>query len=204
MLSYFKKGISIRGLVAYGIYCLENAILHFNEQNKEGWKLLLKKFWMFTFLPDNSALAGETWPEINVLEDLYCFAEECAYYKVISEAEGKNSPSQRGIQTFTQNELFYDAYKSNEIISIKILSAVISIITAEWNGQGHRYPTHDNIEEVKELVALMNKNKISLPDIENFRKYIWIQNVSKEKFYPSGAECGEPFFGAKELSKILK
>ena len=44
------KKISIRGRVAFGICCLENAMEKY-KINGQGWNLLLEKLWSFTSLP---------------------------------------------------------------------------------------------------------------------------------------------------------
>lgn len=63
------KNISLRGRVAFGIRCFENALLAL-QYNVSQWRIVLDYLWSFTnidFLDDWSGLIAEIIPE-NLLE----------------------------------------------------------------------------------------------------------------------------------------
>ena len=197
------KGISVRGLAAYGICCLENAILHYNLQ-ETGWKILLEKYWLYASLPRFLGLGNHYHynpKDIRDLEGVYMFCDECSPGEVIREVEGKKSPSEGTINSASEEEvlLLYEAFTNpnNNIREImrKVIWAVWDIMFAEWNG-GLNYPLF--LELAEKLSKLMEDNGITLPDIEMFRKYEFSSDMLEEE-----PEFGDPFNGQEELSKIL-
>ena len=88
----FKK-ISIRGRVAFGICCLENAMDEYKVSG-EGWNILLERLWSFTSLPAifvPVASGGvefllERWAEITdfmpfskYFQEAYSYEDLCKY-----------------------------------------------------------------------------------------------------------------------------
>ena len=193
----FKK-VSIRGRVAYGICCLENAMKKYGIVG-EGWNILLKDLWSFTTIPAEMVphkMGGvcfslERWEEVLDLlpkffiENDYDYSEACEKWKSI-----KLTREEYESMTLAYKE------KSNEVI--EILCEKIYDIGAEELFAGFHDYSMDTLRILQELLDVMYNNDILLPNPELFMQY---------EFAPQGIDIysygwGYTFDG-KKLSKIL-
>ena len=166
--------ISIRGCVAYGICCLENALEHYNI-NGEGWNFLLKKLWWYTELSAESdpnidnCLQLERWAYVScnispnvlkLLSDYHDFVEKPKWW------------FKDNIPTEQEYQLLKSTYEgSNEVIE-NICSKIYDIGTNElWAGIGKTSP--DTLRPLQELIDLMYEHSIPLPSIEPFKQYVF-------------------------------
>jgi len=202
------RGITIRGLTAYGICCLENALLHYNLQEDEGWRLILERLWLYTSLPESKMPSIEDGNSDNIkdLDCLYCFYCDSLPHNVTREVEGKKQLTERRIKTFSSDKiaLLYQAYKKANEVVLEIVDTIVSIATTEMNGW-YDYPTAPTLYKLEVLLKTMQDNDLPLPGIERFKKYELgfdpLKNIST-KF--EAKAWGAPFNGRAELSKILK
>ncbi len=168
----FEK-ISIRGCVAYGICCLENALEHYNIRG-EGWNILLKKLWWYT------ELSAESDPTIN-----YCLPLE-RWWALISELSPKYHRSvgweekklmskllcDEDIPTVQEREKLLKSYKqSNDIIDRIVLCVYKIGIGDLWAGIGENSPV--TLLNLQNLIDLMYEQQIPLPSIEPFKQYVF-------------------------------
>lgn len=169
----FKK-ISIRGRVAFGICCLENAMEKYKVSG-QGWNLLLEKLWSFTSLPAifiPTDLGGiefvlEKWADINdfmpyskFFQAPYTYVDLCEYLmlynkKIIDEKE---------------YDLLREAYRDTNDIITRICFFIVDIGMCElWSTpDGYSATT---LEKLQELIDFVTKNNLPLPDIEPFKQY---------------------------------
>lgn len=168
------EDISIKGRVAYGINCLENAINHYNY-GKEKWQFVLGQLWKFTdieYLDDWYYQTAEFMPD-SILEDEkyneadFEFIDKAQFYKLYDLYTNANEPVKRMIR------MIFD-------IGSKELYGKI---------QGHSDST---LKHLKEVMNLCQSENIKLPNGEIYRKYSFEENGG----------WGESFEG-REMSLIL-
>ena len=169
----FKK-ISIRGRVAFGICCLENAMEKYKVSG-QGWNLLLEKLWSFTSLPavfvpiDSGGIEFvlERWADINdfmpyskFFYEPYSYVDLCKYLMLYN----------RKIIDENEYYLLREAYRDTNDIITSICSFAVDIGMCELWSTPDRYSA-TTLEELYKLIDFMNKNNISLPDMEPFKQY---------------------------------
>jgi hypothetical protein len=156
MLINFRN-ISIRGRVAYGICCLENAIRHYNLEHLD-WSFILELLWSYT---DQNI---GRWHE---------FMSECSADSILEELEFEK----KGIRniSFFEYQKLRDLYlKSNPIIN-QIINTIVDIGTYDlYASIVNNSPK--TIEYIDELIVLMDQNNILLPDIIFFQKFTINEN----------------------------
>lgn len=169
----FEK-ISIRGCVAYGICCLENALEHYNIQG-DGWNILLKKLWWYTELSAendpsiDNCLQLERWAYVSANISphiLKLFASYCDFSKKAKWWFKDN------ILTEQEYQLLKTEYiNCNETIE-NICRQIHDIGTNDlWAGIGRTSP--DTLRSLQMLIDLMNEQSIPLPPKEPFEQYVF-------------------------------
>ena len=170
--SQFDK-ISIRGCVAYGICCLENALEYYGLKG-EGWNFLLRKLWWYT------ELSAATDPTIN-----NCLPLE-RWWALISELLPRRHENNGWVMQELRAQLYCDedlpnsielellleSYKqTNKQINL-IVENVFDVGTNDlWAGIGRTSP--DTLRSLQELIDLMYEQQIPLPSIEPFKQYVF-------------------------------
>lgn len=147
------KEISIRGRVAYGIACFERALLFYHCKN-ESWKDVLKKLWNYAnieYLDDWFYEIAEYLPD-SLLETDYYDKEDFEY---LSEITFKNLKI---------------CYKESNVVLKKIFRLIFEIGTLEIYGKPENYSI-ETFKKLLEIVELMKKEEIELPDEKPFLKY---------------------------------
>lgn len=200
------RGISIRGLAAYGICCLENTLLHFDLHNDEGWQFLLGRFWLYTSLPEFLGKGSDSYysKDIKDIESLSCFLNDINFERVMREVECRKYPKEDSISVVDKEiiTLLYQTYeKTNEIV-LEITDAVYDVAFTECNGWSD-YPTYITLYEVEKLLKIMQDNNLPLPELERFQKFRLDFDPTKNISIKYEAKAwGAPFNGKEELSKI--
>ena len=165
--------ISIRGCVAYGICCLENALEHYRLQG-EGWNFLLKKLWWYTELSAandpsiNNCLPLERWVDLiaAILPEILKQYNE--YNKFINDKWCFKD----NIPTEEEYNLLKETYKSSNDTIELICKHIDDIGSNEiWAGIGKSSP--ETLRPLQELIDLMYKQAIPLPSIEPFKQYVF-------------------------------
>lgn len=195
----FEK-ISIRGCVAYGICCLENALEYYNIHG-EGWNFLLKKLWWYTELSAASdpsisnCLPLERWAYLNA-EIEPNNIKKYSNYANFSSLERwwfkEDIPSE-----YEYNILKESFKESNQFINRiceKLHQVGASVL---WCGIGDTSPY--TLRPLQELIDLMYDQQIQLPPIEPFKQYVF----HKEGWDYDLHAFGEMFDGT-QYSKFVK
>ena len=199
----FEK-ISIRGCVAYGICCFENALEHYGLQG-EGWNFLLKKLWWYTELRaycDSSirncyplerwaGLLSQIMPgDLNSVVTYRDFLSEKWWFD-------DDIPSEK------EFALLKETYKSSNHV-IELLCTHLHQIGSNclWCGVGKTSP--DTLRPLQELIDVMYENEIPLPSMEPFKQYVF----HKKGWYSMDLEddlhaYGETFDGT-QYSKFVR
>lgn len=197
----FKK-ISIRGRVAFGICCLENAMEKYKVSG-EGWNILLERLWSFTSLPaifvpvDSGGVEFvlERWAEITdfmpfskYFQEAYSYADLCKYLTLYN----------RKIIDENEYNLLREAYGNTNDRITSICSFVVDIGMCElWSTPDGRSAI--TLERLHKLIDFMHKNNISLPDMEPFRQYEYSPEGTDDDAHGWGV-----VFDGKRYSKFLK
>lgn len=147
------KYVSMRGRVAYGISCLENALLSFKYDFND-WKIVLNYLWEFTsiqYLDDWNDAAVELIPE-NLTE-----------FRTYEEHEFERLSKQ-------EFEYLYNLYQNIDVSIDKLIRGIydlgISHVYTEIEGYGE-----GSLNSLERLVNFMLINNFRLPSIEPFLKY---------------------------------
>lgn len=169
----FEK-ISIRGCVAYGICCLENALEHYNIKG-EGWNFLLKKLWWYTELSAasdpsiNNCLPLERWAYLTTMISPYILKEE-NNYDVFSQKE--KWWHEDNIPTEEEYNLLKNTYKdSNGIIDLLCKHLHQVGVCELWGGILKTSPY--TLMHLQKLIDVMHEQQIPLPSIEPFKQYVF-------------------------------
>lgn len=193
------ENISIRGCVAYGICCLENALEHYKIHG-EGWNFLLKKLWWYT------ELSAESNPAIN-----NCLPLE-RWWALISELLPRRHEHigwdmrELRAQLYCDEDLpdpkdldlLLESYKQTNKNINMLVEDVFDIGTNDlWAGIGKTSP--DTLRPLQELIDLMYDQQIQLPPIEPFKQYVF----HKEGWDYDLHAFGEMFDGT-QYSKFVK
>lgn len=168
------KQISLRGRVAYGVSCFENALLAL-KYNLDDWKIVLNYLWEFTNsnnLEECHTIANELIPE-NLLE-----------FKTYEKHEFER----------LSKEEFLHLYKLYQDIDESINSLLYGIHEL---GASHAYGTvsgygESSLKSLERLINLMLNNRYPLPSVEQFL----IFSINENKGW------GNKFDGTK-FSEIL-
>ncbi|MBT9783042.1 hypothetical protein [Coprococcus comes] len=169
------KKISIRGRVAYGIACFERALIFYHCKNNV-WIDVIKKLWDYTsieYIDDWYYEMAEYIPD-SLLETDYYDKDDFEY---LAETD------------FRTLKL---CYKESNIVLSKIFRLIFEIGTLEIYGKLENYSVV-TLKKLLEIIELMKKEKIKLPDEKPFLRY---------KYSEYGG-WGERFNG-QELSILLK
>ncbi len=168
----FKK-ISIRGCVAYGICCLENALEHYNLQG-EGWNFLLRKLWWYTVLPAacdptiNNCLPLERWWAL-ISEIFPKYHKDAGWdmHELRSQLY-----CDEDIPDSKELELLLESYKqTNNNINLLVKNIFDIGSNDLWAGIGKTSP--NTLIPLQELIDLMYEQQIPLPSIEPFKQYVF-------------------------------
>ncbi|BFH16814.1 hypothetical protein WJ0W_005034 [Paenibacillus melissococcoides] len=147
------KSISLRGRVAYGISCFENALIA-SKYDLNDWKLVLKYLWEFTsiqYLDDWNDVVVELIPS-NLME-----------FKTYEEHQ---------FERLSKDEFLYlyNLYQySDEIIDTllrNIYDLGISHVYTVIEGYGE-----SSLMSLERLINFMIVNNLPLPDIGSFLKF---------------------------------
>lgn len=144
------KNISIRGRVAFLISLFENLLLYYNY-NKEEWKEIIEKLWLYTkikYLDDWMYEVSEYMPN-SVLEDSIDDAE------FISESE-----------FIRLNKL----YKNTNQEVLLFLQKIFECGTCELYSR-LRDNSPNTINYVEQAINIFQKKNIDIPDIKLFERY---------------------------------
>jgi hypothetical protein len=133
--------ISIRGRLAYGVSCLENALLHFNIQNDLLEKEVLPRIWSFASSSDLTA-----WDDSVKEIDPVCILDN-------------NSPGSR----------LQKLYRSLPTIIIEMISDVIEIGAGNLYGGTTGYSPF-SMKPLLRVIKTCKMNHISLPQLEPFKR----------------------------------
>ncbi len=167
------KPISIRGRVAYGICCLENALIAL-QYNLENWNIVLKHLWRYTAssnLEDCNRAALEVMPEC-ILE----FPEYDDDYEQISEDEYK---------------ILYELYQNlDESIDILLKRIYYVGVSDAYSSITNYSP--GSLIQLQFIISCMREKDFPLPDPKEFMRFSILEDDG----------WGEEFDGTK-LSKIL-
>lgn len=170
------KEISIRARLAYGICCLENALVYYKKDISE-WKELLDFLWEFPpitgFLTD--------WTE-KILDYIPHIIIEYLYEKDFSISEDKYN-------------YYKNLYSKTEKPILNLIDT-IDYLGAEELYVGIEKYSPDTLEHVQRILDIMYEHKIPLPDTESFRQFKF--DVKPIDDYG----WGYPFDGKKLLSKF--
>lgn len=196
----FKK-ISIRGRVAYGICCLENALENYNIQG-EGWNFLLKKLWWYM------ELRAECDPKINNCYPLELWADliatiqpdilkTFATYKDFTEGHWY---FERIIPTEEEYNLLKSTVKDSNRVIDEICKPLHKMGSCElWCGIKGYSP--DTLDYLQRLLNVMYENNIPLPSKEPFEQYVFCKKGWDwdSEFYAFGE-----MFDGTQYSKFIK
>ncbi|MBO4990336.1 MAG: hypothetical protein J6D37_08410 [Clostridia bacterium] len=198
--------ISIRGRVAYGICCLENAMLRYGISG-EGWNMLLCRMWEFTTL---SAAYDETLKMLGLEKwsNLLYFLPEREYFpqrdyaKFIQRITFRDHMFLYPEEPPTKEvfEKLCDSYQAHDHETIKKICHSIFDIGSDELCAGIDDKSQNTLDELQKLLDMMYAEKIPMPEVEPFRQYDFMR---AEWGYDSDEHgWGEPFDGTK-YSKFI-
>jgi hypothetical protein len=168
------KEISTRGRVAFAICCLENVIKKQNlVQNDESEKTILQQLWHFT--TDNIAL----W-ELQVRELIpYVIMEDVSYE--IKDFDFFSLKFHNKLQTYYKKCYPYLLEIINLIYELGRTNLYVAINSEKLK--------EVSLPHLQDIIDLMEKNDIQLPDIGLFKKisitenYGWGRTFTREDIF---------------------
>lgn len=152
------KNISIRGRVAYGIACLERALLVYHCQNSM-WNSVLEKLWSYT--------------SVKYLDDWYYEIAEYLPDSISETTEYISSEFE-----FLSEEQFNDLkilYGESNIIIEKLFRLIFEMGTIDIYGKLEKH-SMNTLDKLGEILKIMNIANIELPEIQFFLKYRYEDN----------------------------
>ncbi|WP_108867402.1 hypothetical protein [Aquimarina aquimarini] len=144
--------ISIRGRVAYAIMCLENAIKWYKKDNLD-WSFLFQLLWSF--------MKG------NVADWHYPMAEATPR-SILFDAE--YSVKEMNYINREEYSKLTNLYNSSNEVIIFILNKLFEIGTRDLYSSISNNSL-DTLEYLEDIIDIMNKNKIPLPEVKFFKKF---------------------------------
>lgn len=149
--------ISIRGRVAYAIFCLEKAIDHFGF-DKQNWLFVLDLMWSTT----NAKLGSWHYP-----------LAECTGRSIIND-EGNLDDLE-----FLTKEKFWELnklYKGSNKTILRMIDLIFEISTRDlYASIANNSP--DTLNYLQEILDLMDRNNIAVPEITLFQKFSINENA---------------------------
>lgn len=146
------SAISIRGRIAYAIYCLERAINKLEDKNPT-WDFMIKKLWMFT---DTKNITE--WQEIiaECIPGVILGGNDYDEFKLITKAEVKKL------------ELLY----SNTHLDIcKIVEAIFEVGSIEIFGEEIEGCSVQTLSSLGVVIDICEQHEIDLPAQEVIKRY---------------------------------
>ncbi len=159
-ISVFKK-ISGYGRISYSICCLEKALLHYKYPIKK-WNWILEKLWQHSTAPFFDEWCYEVadyLPDILLEDSTYSDKD----YEYISE---------------NQFNILYETYSDLNPIVIQIFRLIYELATADLYSKIRNSGKYTTLTYLKEIINIMKKNGIELPDYTVFLKYKYDINVN--------------------------
>lgn len=164
----FEK-ISIRGRVAFGICCLENAMEKYKVSG-QGWNLLLENLWSFTSLPSIFVPIDSGGIEFVLERWFYNVAIRARFIIETEYSLAKTNPSYDMIDEKSYNLIRKDLIDQSNEVLIKINSFILEIGFCElWAGLDKTSP--NTLKCLQKLIDFVNTKSIPLPDMEPFKQY---------------------------------
>lgn len=163
----FFLNLPIRCRVAFGICCLENALLHFGHSLEEWW-IVLKQLWRFTEL------------EKHLDEWMYSTAE------YLPESVLDKRPFHKKGNEYVTPQLEAQLTKLYETASPLIGEIIDAVFTI---GTTHMYETitdggERSLQPTLAIVQLMHSQQVPLPDHNIFQRFkggnSWGKTFSKQ------------------------
>ena len=148
------KDVSIRGRLAYGAICLEQALAQFHIDHPLLHELVLARIWAFTSASD----LGEWDEKIREVDP----------FIVVDSAPLNQEPEPATLSRVTFKDL-RDLYQNIPCEISCLISEVIEIGTANLYGGTGEYSTF-TLEALKAVIQHCVSLKIPLPEIEPFKK----------------------------------
>ena len=187
------KNLSIRGRVAYSICCLENALEHYGITG-EGWKYLLRRMWTYTeWYVDLDTEVGrlflQRWKHISKIQP--------KTFSTYVKTRSNDSHFECGMPNQEETEALFAAYRQTNSVINELTSAIFKMTVAErWKGT--RKASFISLKPLQNIINLMRRNQIPLPNMEPFKKYAFYNSEWKTNM----RAFGEPFNGT-QYSKFL-
>ena len=190
------KFVSVRGRTAWSICCLENALEKFAIYN-DAWELLLTKMWEHTQLPKDDDSFLEEWamflyylaPGGRPDNEYNSFVNELQIIKKYSNNKACYIPTQKEYDTIHQ------AFKNTNSCLIKLCKGVYNTGTERLWGWSPDIGSQNSYATI-EIVKVMRQNGISLPSVEPFVGYEYIEDYDDE--FALG-----PAFDGTQYSKFI-
>lgn len=171
------KNIGIKARMAYGICCLENALVHYNKNISE-WEELLSLLWEF---PPKQTMYNEWSEKFNEYTP-----------STIFEYSFKSGEWRCTEETYNY---YKDLYSRTEKPILDIIEQLINISDEELYVGMTKY-SPDTLAHVETVLDIMYTNNIQLPEVSKFTKYAF--DVQPKAKYGWGL----PFNGKEELSRF--
>lgn len=184
------KFVSVRGRTAWSICCLENALEKFAIYN-DAWEVLLTKMWEHTQFPVGNCTYLEAWALfLDYLAPGGRPDNEFSGFKMQMKYTGLPMPTQN------EYELLQQTLKNTNNCLAAICRGIYETGTERlWGGV---YDVgSQNSDATIEIIEVMRQNGISLPSVEPFVGYEYIEDYNDE--FALG-----PAFDGTQYSKFIK
>ncbi|HET6228381.1 MAG TPA: hypothetical protein VFF27_19020 [Bacteroidia bacterium] len=153
MIEEFKD-ISIRGRLAYGATCLEEALHQLGIRDEYLDKLVLPRIWEFT----SSSRLDEWDTQINEI-DPTC----------VLDIELTEKTFDLTTISFNDYKALFKCYQSLHKEIVELISEVIGIGVANLYGGTEDFSAC-TLESLANVIEICNKMKLKMPNVEPFRK----------------------------------
>lgn len=151
------KNLSIRARVAFGILCLERILKHF-QFDLIKWNILLNELWKYT----NSNVGK--WHEIISEMTPFSINEQVDFE--LKGCEYINKEKHDDLQ-----KLYIDV--NNDIL--KVIDLIFEIGTRDLYSSISNN-SQDTIKYLQEIILVLEKNDIELPNIKQLQKFSILEN----------------------------
>lgn len=165
------KSISVRGRMAYAICCLESAISKAHN-NSKAWDIILNQLWTYTekkYLDEWHEITAEFIPD-TILEYTSFNQDD---FEFLSRSE---------FDTLSK------LYKGSEKHICDIINHIFELGSVELYGKLTNEGVHV-LNELMQIIVLMNKYEIPLPDFISFTNYSFNENNGWGKTFKRDQIC---------------
>jgi len=185
------KFVSVRGRTAWSICCLENALEKFEAYNS-AWNVLLTKMWEHTQISKNDVPSLEVWKMF-----MYYLAPAIKYSDFANDLQAIINWYDKEYLIPTQKDfdMLHKAFENTNSCLVTICRNIQITGTERLLGGTFDVGSQESYATI-EIIKVMRKSGVSLPAVEPFVGYEYIEDYDDE--FALG-----PAFDGTQYSKFI-